>query len=335
MDNTLKPIEAFVQQGLAQRFQQLFGLPLVYSNAPDKRATAAKLLQRGLKYPFAFASVSRESITEGSYKPHGLWRRGLVTGSGQSDVDTYRLNVIPTTIEYEITLMTQSFAELSRFKKLWLLGSIQNGLKFSVLYGTVSIDVHVVQERQVNIPQREGGLTEVKEYIATVNLTVQSYMSQDELAKAKAIIEVQESITIESAIEDTVLTRDMLPVPLFGMSGGTSGASIDVPPVNQTDGYLDISLPVDTFNIILFEDRFIGFKNTGGIKNKRFVVRVTQGAPGGFVINWDTPETMRFGDDIMDAPLTPDVGKFDYLGFIYRQESGVCDLVAFSRGYTA
>jgi hypothetical protein len=336
MDNSLKPIEHFVKQGLAQRFQQLFGYPLVYSNANDKKASAQKLMARGLKYPFAFATLTGESVAENTYAPHKLWRRGLVTGTNDDQVLAYRLNLIPVTTEYTLTFLCQSLAELMRFKKMWLLGSINNALKFSVLYGTVNFDIHVVPERRISIPSIEGGLTEAREYVAEVTLTISAYLSTDELATIQAVNEIE----VETIVDSEALLADRLtqlqPDP-FGPSDMGHNCyllqEVGPPPADGSMTMIDISLPVNTYNLILFEDRTVGFKGfSAALDGKRFVLRVTQGEPGGHNITWD-PATTHFGGDIPSLTITQEVGRYDYIGFTYRHSAGVCDLIAFSRNY--
>lgn len=335
MDKTLKPIEDFVKQGLAQRFQQLFGCALVYSNANDKKSSAQKLMQRGLKYPFAFATLTGESVAENTYAPHKMWRRGLVTGSSDDQVLAYRLNLIPVTTEYTLTFMCQSLAELMRFKKLWLLGSINNGLKFSLLYGTVNFDIHVTCTRSVSIPTVDAGLSETREYVCEVTLTLSSYLSTDEFAMSQVVNEIEETTFVDTdRLQSTLLTQQQ--PSTFGPSC-PEYLLYDVPPIQSgnTNGntLIDISLAVNTYNVILYEDRFIGFTGfKASLDGKRFVLRVTQGEPGGHAITWDS-NTVHFGGDITALTITQETGKYDYIGFTYRHGAGACDLIAFSRGY--
>lgn len=335
MDNQLKPIEDFVKQGLAQRFQQLFGSPLVYSNANDKKSSAQKLMQRGMKYPFAFATLTGESVAENTYAPHKMWRRGLVTGTTDDQVLAYRLNLIPVTTEYTLTFMCQSLPELMRFKKLWLLGSINNGLKFSILYGTINFDIHVTCARSVSIPTVDAGLSETREYVCEVTLTISGYLSADEFATIQAVNEIEETTIVDSdRLQSTLLTQTQ--PSTFGPSC-PEYLLYNVPPIQagnpSGNTLIDISLPVNTYNIVLYEDRLIGFTGfKANLDGKRFVLRVTQGEPGGFDINWD-PTTVHFGGDITALTITQETGKYDYIGFTYRHGSGACDLIAFSRGY--
>lgn len=333
MDNSLKPIEAFVQQGLAQRFQQIFNAPLIYTNAPDKRAAAAKLVQRGLKYPFAFASVQRDGITEGTYKPHTLMRRGI-TGYPNADTMTaQRLNLIPVTTEYEITFMAQSFADVRNFSRTWLLAVVQTAFKFSVKYAVVDLDINVVPDKEVNIPQRETGLSEAKEYVATVNVVVSGYMSNSKLKLAQTVESVEASFLFEHSIE-TVNQSNVEPIT-FGVSSSTY--IIEEVPDNPTKILIDLSVLAEqknTFNLVLYGNRTVGFINgSAAFDGMRFALRVTQGQPGGFTILWD-PATVKFGSDIPSIDLTPQVGYFDYIGFSYDNADSACDVIAFSRGYS-
>lgn len=334
MDDTLKPIEAFVQQGLAQRFQQIFDAPLVLVNAPDKRAAIAKLTQRGLKYPFAFASISRDSITEGTYRPHTLMRRGIMGKPSSDGMTAQRLNLIPVTTEYEITFLTQSFSDVRKFSRTWLLAVIQNAFKFSVTYGVVDLDINVIPEQAVSLPQRESGLSEAKEYVATVNITVAGYMSNTKLQLSQVVNEIDLSIDVDTTVE-TVEFRGAEPIP-FGLS--TAKYVLHQVSDSPDKILLDLSLllgSVNTYNIVLYGNRIIGFTNGSvALDGKRFAIRVTQADPGGFDILWD-PESVQFGIDITSVELTQEVGKYDYLGFSYNHSVGASDLIAFARDYSA
>lgn len=183
MEQKLLPIESFIKLGLAQRFKATFDVPLVYSDSPNKKALAAKLIADGKRttYPFAFASHSRFSITEAQYKPHTLWRRGLTSSRSSDGSVSSRLNLVPVTIEYKITYLTQSDIEAQAFVKSWLIACVSKSMKFSLTYGVVNLDVNVTLESGVSFPEGTGGVTEAREYQLEPTMTVEGYMSDDVL----------------------------------------------------------------------------------------------------------------------------------------------------------
>lgn len=183
MEQKLLPIESFIELGLAQRFKATFDVPLVYSDTPNKKALAAKLIADGKRttYPFAFASHSNFSITESQYKPHTLWRKGLTSGRSSDGAVSNRLNLIPVTTVYKITYLTQSNLEAIAFVKAWLLSCVNRSMKFSLTYGVVDLDVNVSLDSSLDFPEGTTGVSEAREYQLEPTMTVNGYMSDDTL----------------------------------------------------------------------------------------------------------------------------------------------------------
>jgi hypothetical protein len=202
MDNSLKTVEDLIQAGLSERFYKVFGVPLLFYNGPDVKTIAAKMLdQRNLPaYPFAVAKVQTYAMSEMTYKANTLLRRGLMGSSSHDHVLCYELNMIPVTTTYEVALYVQDFLGLRNLSKAWLLASTRNNLKFTITYAVRDIDIHINMEKSLNIPTREGGATEVKEYLMTTNMIVFGYMG-DQLKTHQAVtdLEVQCTLLAEGA----------------------------------------------------------------------------------------------------------------------------------------
>ena len=189
MDNSLNPIEDFINTGLKERFFKVFSVPLLFYNGPDVKSAIRKKLKDPEKaniYPFARARLSGVALNEMSYKPNTLLRRGLHGGASHDNTLTYKLSMIPVIFTYEVDIYTQDLPSLKHLSKLWLLSATRNNLKFTVSYGIGPIDIDVKPDRQLSIPPREGGVTEVKEYVMTSNLAVHGYMSED-LSTSQAV----------------------------------------------------------------------------------------------------------------------------------------------------
>lgn len=194
MDNSLNPIEDFINTGLANSFFKVFRVPLLFSNAPDFKTVYQDLMQRKGKkvsYPFARASTSGFAVNEStSFKPNTLARRGLHGQASHDNTLTYKLSLIPVITTYEIEIYVQDMPSLKGLSKQWLFASIKNTLKFTVNYGIGPIDIDVKMDKQLNVPRREGGATEVKEYVMTSNIVVNGYMSEDGLSHSQAVTEL-------------------------------------------------------------------------------------------------------------------------------------------------
>lgn len=182
MDNSLNPIEDFISTGLSQRFFKVFSVPLLFSNAPDVKSAAARKLKKEEKqiYPFARARTSGFALNEQtSYKANTLLRRGLHSHESHDHTLTYKLSMIPVITTYEVELYVQDMRSLRLFSKNWLLSATRNNMKFAVTYGVATIDIDVKLDKQLNVPSREGGVSETKEYMLTTNMVVNGYMSED------------------------------------------------------------------------------------------------------------------------------------------------------------
>lgn len=182
MDNSLNPIEDFINTGLAERFYGVFGVPLLFYNGPDvKAAWKEKMKRDGVKdaYPFARAKYSGFALNETSYKANTLARRGLHGQASHDHTLTYKLSIIPVSTTFEIELYVQDMRSLRILSKRWLFAATKGMLKFTVNYGIGPLDIDVKPDKQLSVPMREGGVSEVKEYVMTSNLVVNGYMSDD------------------------------------------------------------------------------------------------------------------------------------------------------------
>lgn len=180
MDNSQNPIESLINSGLAERFYRVFGVPLLFYNGPDVKSVAAeRLKKKGLPaYPYAVARTSGYGRTQNGYKANTLLRRGLHGGISGDQRLTYQLNMIPVTTTFEIVMYVQDFPTVRKWGKQWLMSATRNDLNFSITYGVADIDIRIALDENVNVPPREGGASEVKEYTLQSNLMVQGYMSE-------------------------------------------------------------------------------------------------------------------------------------------------------------
>lgn len=209
MDNTLTPIEDLILSGLAERFFKVFGVPLLFFNGPDVKTVSAQMLQKkGLpEYPFAHARTTSWAITEGSYKPNTLLRRGLRGRSSDDYVLAYQLNLTPVSTGYEITFYVQSFKEVSTLARTWLLNAVRNSLNTTISYGVSSLDVNIVMDRNLTTPTREGGTTEIKEYQMVTSLLVNGWMGEQlKTSQAVTTLELQVGVMAENGLKGAIVS---------------------------------------------------------------------------------------------------------------------------------
>lgn len=197
LDNSIKPVEDFILSGLAERFYKVFGTPLLFYNGPDVKAVASKWLkQRTLaEYPYAVAKTNSLEITEQTFRSRPLLRTGIKSRASNDNVLAYQLGLAPVTTTYEITFYVQGGPDMLRLAKQWVMCNVRGSLKFSITYGVVDIDIDVKLDNSISIPQREGGVTEVKEYVMTAQMKVMGYLS-DQLKTVQAVTDLEIEITV-------------------------------------------------------------------------------------------------------------------------------------------
>lgn len=208
MDN-LKPIEAITEAGLGQRFYQVFGFELLFTNAPDrKKVVAERLLQNPQsKPPFAFASLQTLAKSDTRYSPQTLMRRGLYGSATHDMTQTYRLRMLPATTTYQITFVTKDLDQLKQLAKRWLFAGVERSLNFSITHGVADIDITVDLDPEMSIPPRSGGIEESPEYEATANLRVDGYISKDlERAQAATEMVAEGRVGSEEAVKEAIRT---------------------------------------------------------------------------------------------------------------------------------
>lgn len=204
MDNSLKPVEDFIQSGVAERFYRIFNTPILFYNGPDVKKVANEMLVKPTRphlYPFAVAKFVSFAINEQSYKANTLMRRGLHSRASHDQVLAYELNLIPVTTTFEINVYIQDMKSVKDFAKKWMFTSVRNNLCHSITYAVADLDINVKLDRTLNIPQREGGVTEIKEYMLTSNMTITGYMSED-LKTVQAVTDVQTEAQLGALTEN-------------------------------------------------------------------------------------------------------------------------------------
>lgn len=180
LDNTLTPIDQLIVTGLGQRFRKLFDVPLLITNLVNKTQAFAEAQAKkpDLKLPFAFASYSNFTRTEGRYAPTPLLRRGLTGGYNSDGQQSYRLRMLPVTTEFQITVLSQDINTLISFSRTWLFATIEGSMKFTVKYGIADVDIHVELDQTLSIPQRAAGVNEPEMYELQAALRVEGYFNK-------------------------------------------------------------------------------------------------------------------------------------------------------------
>lgn len=207
LDQRINPIEAFIYKGLANRFYQVFGCVLTFTTSNDKKAARARQMGMDTGYPMAFAVLKSLAIDEARYNPKALLIRGTTSGASADSMITYKSQFIPTIFSFEVTYLSQDIKEVTAFAKEWLFSAIGGYLKFSVEYGVVDVDISTELDREVTIPEKKQGVTELNEYETVVTIKVMGYLSPDNLSKVQAVTEILGTGVVTSGTDYTALVE--------------------------------------------------------------------------------------------------------------------------------
>jgi len=192
IDNRISPIEDFIKQGLAQRFNQTFGCALTYTTSSNKKAARAKLMQSKAGYPMAFASLKTWVIDETRYSPKTLYLRGVSSQSSTDSKLAYKVKPLPVTMTYEIAIYSQDMNKLTSLGKKWLFAIMEGGLKFNILYGVADIGIALDLDRELQFNEKKNELNETDEYEMIATMRIFGYVSPDYIETVQAITEIVE-----------------------------------------------------------------------------------------------------------------------------------------------
>jgi hypothetical protein len=195
--NTLaSDISSYTEQGLASKFQMVFGFPLLYVDTANRKENLAKRRSEE-SYPFCFASIDSFSVNRASYNAKSLLRQGLKSQSTDDRVNNYTLNLIPMKTVYSLSLLFQSREEVTSFAKQWLRASIAKSLNFSLTYGVSDIDIHCSLAENLSMPKPEIGIAETREFELITQVEVDGY-SNSELKKEQAATSLETEGVLKS-----------------------------------------------------------------------------------------------------------------------------------------
>lgn len=207
IDNKVSPIEDFIKQGLAQRFNKTFGCALIFTTSTNKKAARAKLMQSQSGYPMAFATLKNWTLDETRYSPKTLFMRGISSQSTSDSKLTYKIKPLPVVMTYEITMYSQDMNELTGLAKKWLIATVQGGMKFNVLYGVADIGIALELDRDLSFNEKKNELTDTDEYELVAMMKVGGFISQDYIEQVQAITEIVE----EGFVGDAALLEALEP----------------------------------------------------------------------------------------------------------------------------
>lgn len=205
---TLDPVETFVFSGLQERVLEVFGAKSIWVTSTDK----TKLLQRlfgsqgagaadlNVQYPYTFLTLGSVATTETRGSVKALSTKGLytaVTPDGDNK-RAFRVKLLPTDFSVSLEYVTNSYQEVLRFVNTWMFARTNGWLRFNVAYGNLTLTVGLDMDATVSMPQREADLTNVQEYVAIANLTLQGYISFAVLQEQQIVTAVQTTTALSS-----------------------------------------------------------------------------------------------------------------------------------------
>lgn len=189
----LKPVDAFVFEGFANRVQQQFSCPVFYCTSSAERTQILdRLRSKELSYPYLTITPTSFSESTESYSANLISRRGLVALVDEDTKKVRKVRLLPQLIEVDIEYRTLDFqgsnnTDVMFFIRRWKFARRNGALCFTINYGALAINIQVRGSEQIPFTPRDSPLEGLTEYVVTTQATIHGYLSEPELGEAGVV----------------------------------------------------------------------------------------------------------------------------------------------------
>jgi len=204
---TLEPVEKFIFAGLQSKVLRLFEAKSVWVTSNDKVKALQQLFGQpsqeaseiNVVYPYVFLALTSLAEATDRSNVNVAASRGLPNVVPASDGRrSFRLSYIPVDMSVTVEYITNNYADVIKFSKLWLFARHKGGLNFSVTYGRSSFSVSVRPDSTVQIPPRESELEGTGEYTVTQTLTIHGYLSESTLVEQQVTTSLEADFALNA-----------------------------------------------------------------------------------------------------------------------------------------
>lgn len=183
MANTNLTVEQITIKGLQQSIREVFKLPtnvtfLATTDRFNLSATIKATLSDKINYPMVFLSITDFNITESGegYPAKTLLRHG-VYGHKNDSLTVTRIPIIPVTMTFEITFLTDSVHQSLEIVNHWMFASVKNSLNMSITFDDHTFDIPVTMEKNLTTPAKDMSVDIPNMYELVGTLNVKGYFS--------------------------------------------------------------------------------------------------------------------------------------------------------------
>ncbi|QRE00275.1 hypothetical protein [Burkholderia phage BCSR5] len=203
------PLEEFVLNGFASKFQQTFSCPMVVTNEHEKRKTLERLFGgKPIEYPYAFAAIESTDSAQYGYNAHYFVRRGIETVISEDGKSVATVRCMPLNFEMALEFHTNAFMgqlgdtnSVMTFIRRWNMAARAGYLKYTVNYGRLSFGINVTPSPSTTIPQKENISETENVYIVQANCTIHGWVSEPIMGNKGIIQEVTEELAIQQHLD--------------------------------------------------------------------------------------------------------------------------------------
>ena len=173
-------IQQVTIQGLLRNLQDTFKAPAHLLTTSDRWRLAQIVNQfktKGVALPLIFLKPSNFALSTTSYNPGSLRRRGIYGGISSDSSTVLNIPAIPVDMTFEVVYLTTDFYEVLEYCSTWLLASRDASLNTTVTYSDVDIDIKVIVDPSISVPERDNSADVPNTYELTSNLNIATYFT--------------------------------------------------------------------------------------------------------------------------------------------------------------
>ncbi len=175
--------------GLLSRLQSAFELQNrpVFLSTSDRWHLSDRLNAQGkgnsqaantIQLPQMFLRLVSMGTNQNSYNAGALAVQGVYGALKEGSNVKNRYRFQPVTFGFEVILVAQSFEDIFRFARNYLLfGVVRGALNFTLNYDGIAIDVRVQTDDSVQAPEKDASVDVVNLYEMTTNLQMNGWIS--------------------------------------------------------------------------------------------------------------------------------------------------------------
>jgi hypothetical protein len=218
---SVRPVEEFVFQGLAKRFQQVFDCICVYTNTYETMRAVQQIFDgKPVQYPFAIMRIDGMRMTENTWNTQQMARKGLITSIQDDGKNAWAVKLMPATFTIGIEYHTNQF-DLSlnnsvlAFAKSWIFARRNGFLKYEVQYGNLALQILPQLDNDLQIPSMDNQANKEAVFVVKANIQLLGWISQAHLGTENLVKEINVGVTVSEPApspQGTVISQSFWPI---------------------------------------------------------------------------------------------------------------------------